>query len=99
LYDAFHPIARLVRARLRTDENSIRESMERLLMRVGTRPKSGYDNAAKVATSALGRGTTLKQKGRADGLCSPAEFDRIGASRKYYSSQLRTNSESRKITG
>jgi fumarate hydratase class II len=48
--------------RIRADENRIREPMERWLIRVGTRPKSGYGNAAKVATSALGRGTALKQK-------------------------------------
>ncbi|MGH6682219.1 MAG: class II fumarate hydratase, partial [Bradyrhizobium sp.] len=63
---------------IRADEKRIRELMERSLMLVtALAPKIGYDNAAKVAKSALARGTTLKEEALRLGLVSAAEFDRL----------------------
>jgi fumarate hydratase class II len=63
---------------IRADESRIRELMERSLMLVtALAPKIGYDNAAKVAKSAHGRGTTLKEEAVRLGFVSPAEFDRL----------------------
>jgi fumarate hydratase class II len=63
---------------IRADEKRIRELMERSLMLVtALAPKIGYDNAAKVAKTAHGRGTTLKEEAVRLGLVSAAEFDRL----------------------
>ena len=63
---------------IRADEKRIRELMERSLMLVtALAPKIGYDNAAKVAKSAHGRGTTLKEEAVRLGFVSEAEFDRL----------------------
>jgi fumarate hydratase class II len=63
---------------IRADEKRIRELMERSLMLVtALAPKIGYDNAAKVAKSAHGRGTTLKEEAVRMGLLSADEFDRL----------------------
>ena len=63
---------------IRADENRIRELMERSLMLVtALAPKIGYDNAAKVAKSAYGRGTTLKDEALRMVLVSSEEFDRL----------------------
>ena len=40
-------------------------------------PKIGYDNAAKIAKSALKNNTTLKFEAIKTGLISSKEFDRI----------------------
>jgi fumarate hydratase class II len=63
---------------IRADEKRIRDLMERSLMLVtALAPKIGYDNAAKVAKSAHGRGTTLREEAVRLGLVSAAEFDRL----------------------
>jgi fumarate hydratase class II len=63
---------------IRADEKRIRELMERSLMLVtALAPKIGYDNAAKVAKSAHGRGTTLKEEALRLGFVSAEEFDRL----------------------
>lgn len=63
---------------IRANEKRIRELMERSLMLVtALAPEIGYDNAAKVAKSALARGTTLKEEALRLGLVSAAEFDRL----------------------
>ncbi|QWG17363.1 class II fumarate hydratase [Bradyrhizobium sediminis] len=63
---------------IRADEKRIRNLMERSLMLVtALAPKIGYDNAAKVAKSAHGRGTTLREEAVRLGLVSAAEFDRL----------------------
>ncbi|QWG14522.1 class II fumarate hydratase [Bradyrhizobium sediminis] len=63
---------------IRADEKRIRDLMERSLMLVtALAPKIGYDNAAKVAKSAHGRGTTLREEAVRLGLVSEAEFDRL----------------------
>ena len=63
---------------IRADEKRIRELMERSLMLVtALAPKIGYDNAAKVAKSAHGRGTTLKEEAVRLGFVSADEFDRL----------------------
>ena len=40
-------------------------------------PKIGYDNAAKIAKSALKNKTTLKFEAKKSGLISEKDFDRI----------------------
>jgi fumarate hydratase class II len=63
---------------IRADEKRIRELMERSLMLVtALAPKIGYDNAAKVAKTAHGRGTTLREEAVRLGLVSAAEFDQL----------------------
>src|SRR5947207_7248453 len=63
---------------IRADEKRIGELMQRSLMLVtALAPKIGYDNAAKVAKSAHGRGTTLKEEAVRLGFVSAAEFDRL----------------------
>src|SRR2546421_2529357 len=63
---------------IRADEKRIEELMQRSLMLVtALAPKIGYDNAAKVAKSAHGRGTTLKEEAVRLGFVSAAEFDRL----------------------
>jgi fumarate hydratase class II len=65
-------------AGIRADEARISELMQRSLMLVtALAPTIGYDNAAKVAKSAHGRGTTLKEEAVRMGFVSPAEFDRL----------------------
>jgi fumarate hydratase, class II len=65
-------------AGIRADEKRIRELMERSLMLVtALAPKIGYDNAAKVAKSALARGTTLKEEAVRLGFVTQSEFDRL----------------------
>src|SRR5712672_704972 len=61
---------------IRADEKRIRELMERSLMLVtALAPRIGYDNAAKVAKSAHGRGTTLKEEAVRLGFVTIGEFD------------------------
>ena len=63
---------------IRADEKRIRELMERSLMLVtALAPRIGYDNAAKVAKTAHGRGTTLKEEAVRLGFVSADEFDRL----------------------
>jgi len=63
---------------IRADEKRIRDLMERSLMLVtALAPRIGYDNAAKVAKSAHGRGTTLKEEAVRLGFVSADEFDRL----------------------
>jgi fumarate hydratase, class II len=63
---------------IRADEKRIRDLMERSLMLVtALAPKIGYDNAAKVAKTAHGRGTTLKEEAVRLGFVSADEFDRL----------------------
>jgi fumarate hydratase class II len=52
--------------------------MERSLMLVtALAPKIGYDNAAKVAKTALKNGTTLREEAVGMGFVTPEEFDRL----------------------
>jgi fumarate hydratase, class II len=63
---------------IRADEKRIRELMERSLMLVtALAPSIGYDNAAKVAKTAHGRGTTLKEEAVRLGFVTADEFDRL----------------------
>src|SRR5436305_999028 len=63
---------------IRADEKRIRELMERSLMLVtALAPKIGYDNAAKVAKAAHGKGTTLKEEAVAQGFVTAEEFERL----------------------
>src|SRR6202048_3123138 len=63
---------------IRADEKRIRDLMERSLMLVtALAPRTGYDNAAKVAKSAHARGTTLKEEAVRLGFVSADEFDRL----------------------
>ena len=59
-------------------EDNIKASLDRSLMLVtALAPKIGYDNAAKIAKTALKNGTTLKQEAVAGGHVSAEEFDRL----------------------
>jgi fumarate hydratase class II len=63
---------------IRADEKRIKELMERSLMLVtALAPEIGYDNAAKVAKTAHGRGTTLKEEAVRLGFVTADEFDRL----------------------
>jgi fumarate hydratase class II len=65
-------------AGIKADEQRIKELMQRSLMLVtALAPKIGYDNAAKVAKAAHGRGTTLKEEALRLGFVSESEFDRL----------------------
>src|SRR3954452_21527358 len=63
---------------IRADETRIRELMERSLMLVtALAPTIGYDNAAKVAKSAHGRGSTLREEAVRLGFVTAEEFDQL----------------------
>ncbi|MGB3866733.1 MAG: class II fumarate hydratase [Xanthobacteraceae bacterium] len=63
---------------IRADESRIRDLMQRSLMLVtALAPRIGYDNAAKVAKTAHGSGTTLKEEAVRLGFVSEREFDRL----------------------
>jgi fumarate hydratase class II len=60
------------------DERRIAELMGKSLMLVtALAPEIGYDNAAKIAKYAHGKGLTLKEAGLALGLVDEATFDRV----------------------
>jgi fumarate hydratase, class II len=63
---------------IRANERRIRELMEQSLMLVtALTPRIGYDNAAKIAKTALARGTTLREEAIKLGFVSGKEFDRL----------------------
>ncbi len=63
---------------IRANEPRIHELMERSLMLVtALAPHIGYDNAAKIAKSALANGTTLREEAIKLGFVSGKEFDRL----------------------
>jgi len=65
-------------AGIRANEPRIHELMERSLMLVtALAPRIGYDNAAKIAKSALINGTTLREEAIKLGFISGKDFDRL----------------------
>ncbi|MGH9604741.1 MAG: lyase family protein [Terracidiphilus sp.] len=60
------------------DRDRIAELLQRSLMLVtALAPRIGYDNAAKVAKTALRNGTTLREEAVKLGFVSAEEFDRL----------------------
>ena len=58
--------------------DNIKAALDRSLMLVtALAPKIGYDNAAKIAKTALKNGTTLRQEAVGGGYVTDAEFDEI----------------------
>ena len=63
---------------IRANEPRIRELMNNSLMLVTALvPRIGYDNAAKIAKTALANGTTLREEAIKLGFVSGQEFDRL----------------------
>ena len=63
---------------IRANEPRIRELMAQSLMLVtALTPRIGYDNAAKIAKTALAHGTTLREEAIKLGFVSGKEFDRL----------------------
>jgi fumarate hydratase class II len=63
---------------LTANEGRISELVDRSLMLVtALAPAIGYDNAAKIAKTALAEGTTLREAGLKLGLVDEATFDRL----------------------
>jgi fumarate hydratase class II len=63
---------------IRANESRIRELMQNSLMLVtALSPRIGYDNAAKIAKTALANGTTLREEAVKLGLVTDDEFDRL----------------------
>ena len=63
---------------IKADLKKIKDDLDNSLMLVtALAPKIGYDNAAKIAKSALKNNTTLKFEATKTGLISDKEFDKI----------------------
>lgn len=63
---------------IRANEPRINALMEQSLMLVtALTPRIGYDNAAKIAKTALANGTTLREEAINLGFVSGKEFDRL----------------------
>ena len=63
---------------IKADVNKISEDLNNSLMLVtALAPKIGYDNAAKIAKSALKNKTTLKVEALKTGLISEKDFNKI----------------------
>ena len=63
---------------IKANKKKIKEHLDNSLMLVtALAPKIGYDNAAKIAKSALKNKTTLKLEALKTGLISDKEFDKI----------------------
>tara|TARA_B000000532_G_C18849877_1_gene399003 strand:- start:1098 stop:1487 length:390 start_codon:yes stop_codon:yes gene_type:complete len=63
---------------IKADYKKINDDLNNSLMLVtALAPKIGYDNAAKIAKSALKNNTTLKFEATKTGLISDKEFDKI----------------------
>ena len=63
---------------IKANKKKIKEDLDNSLMLVtALAPKIGYDNAAKIAKTALKRGTTLKQEAIRSGLITEKEYLKI----------------------
>ena len=63
---------------LKADKDKIKNYLENSLMLVtALAPKIGYDNAAKIAKSALKNKTTLKLEALKSGLINEKDYERI----------------------
>ena len=63
-----------IEPRLDNIEDGVRRS---LMLVTALAPKIGYDNAARIAKTAHGNGTTLREEALATGLVTEAEYDAI----------------------
>ena len=78
LSDSTKSFAKYCISGLKADKNRIKELLDNSLMLVtALTPKIGYDNAAKIAKSALKNKTTLKFETLKTGLISEKEYDKI----------------------
>ena len=63
---------------IKADKTKIKKLLDNSLMLVtALAPKIGYDNAAKIAKSALENGTTLKEEALKTKLINEKDFDKI----------------------
>jgi len=63
---------------LKADRNKIKYYLDNSLMLVtALAPKIGYDNAAKIAKTALKNKTTLKTEALRSGLITEKDYDKI----------------------
>ena len=63
---------------IKADKNRIKELLDNSLMLVtALSPEIGYDNAAKIAKSALKNNTTLKVEALKTGLISKKDYEKI----------------------
>ena len=78
LSDSTKSFAKYCVSGLKADKNRIKELLDNSLMLVtALTPKIGYDNAAKIAQSALKNKTTLKYETLKTGLINEKEYDKI----------------------
>jgi len=78
LSDSTQSFAKYCVSGLKADKNRIKELLDNSLMLVtALTPKIGYDNAAKIAKSALKNKTTLKFETLKTGLINEKEYDKI----------------------
>ena len=71
---------------IKANSKKIKEDLEKSLMLVtALAPKIGYDNAAKIAKTALKKGTTLKHEAIKSGLINEKDYSRIVDPRKMIS--------------
>ena len=78
LSDSTKSFAKYCISGLRADKKRIKELLDNSLMLVtALTPKIGYDNAAKIAKSALKNKTTLKYETLKTGLINEKEYDKI----------------------
>jgi fumarate hydratase class II len=63
---------------IKANKKRIKEHLDNSLMLVtALAPKIGYDNAAKIAKTALKNGTTLKEETLKTGLVKEKDYDQI----------------------
>ena len=75
LADSSNNFARFCVKGIKADIKKIKKDLESSLMLVtALAPKVGYDNAAKIAKTALKNGTTLKHEAIKSGLVSEKEY-------------------------
>ena len=68
---------------IKANKDKIKQDLDNSLMLVtALAPKIGYDNAAKIAKTALKNGTTLKHESIKSGLISEKDYSQIVNPRK-----------------
>jgi fumarate hydratase class II len=76
--DSSKSFAKYCIAGLKADKKRIQELLDNSLMLVtALAPKIGYDNAAKIAKTALKNKTTLKTEALKSGLINEKDYERI----------------------
>ena len=78
LADSSNNFAKFCVKGIKANKKKIKEDLDNSLMLVtALAPKIGYDNAAKIAKTALKKGTTLKQEAIRSGLITEKEYLKI----------------------